>query len=127
MTINKGREAECAAESGGQIPRKVGGKQLVSMVTSPAFLSAAGCADGRQEGFFSSSFCRFWLERHESEFIEKDRYPAKADKVFQGVDERDLCKGDYNLKMSAAMDVRRNSEVNEPLLTKRQQEGQSFT
>lgn len=79
---------------GGQIPRKAGGKQLISMATSPAFLSAAGCAGGRQESPPPLLlFCRFWLERPESEFIEKDRYPAKAAKVFQGVDERDWCKG----------------------------------
>ena len=104
--------------AGGQIPGKVGGKQPVSTATSPAFQSAAGCERGgrRAFSFFSLSFslffasvCRFGLGTHRSERVEDSRYPAE---LFQRADEPSfVTKGDYDLNMSAAMDVGRNSEV----------------
>lgn len=109
----QGRAAECAAEGGGANPED-GGGQTTRLHGNKSCLPHRGrlCGDGRQEGS-SASFCRFCLERHESEFIEKDRYPTKAAKAFQDVDGQ----RDYNPKVSAAMGVRRNSEVNEPSLT----------
>lgn len=57
----EGREAE-----GGQIPAKVGGKQPVSKVTSPASVLCSSLwekGEGRQEGFFLFSSFSFFSGR----------------------------------------------------------------
>lgn len=51
-TINKAERLNAWLGRWGQIPRKVGGKQPVSTVISPAFCSPAGCERGGRRTFF---------------------------------------------------------------------------
>lgn len=113
MTINKAERLNaCVRRAGGQVLTRAGGKQPVSMATSPAFHSAAaGCETEERGGRRALCVCLLgfgWKDLKRS-LLRGAGIRQKAEKFFNAGFERR--EGDYNLKLSAAMDERRNSEV----------------
>ncbi|KAL7405951.1 hypothetical protein ABVT39_010791 [Epinephelus coioides] len=87
VTINKAERLNaCVRRAGGQVLRRAGGKQPVSMATSPAFHSAAaGCETEERGGRRALCVCLLgfgWKDLKRS-LLRGAGIRQKAEKVFQ--------------------------------------------